>query len=73
MNTDLLLVVVAGYVVYKIGWVDGWTAVNAFLVLCLAVIAAAAIFRRTGYWKRKKEEMEKARQARRDEEDGPEQ
>lgn len=52
MNSDLLLVVVAGYVVYKIGWVDGWTPVNLFLVLCLAIIALAAVLRRTPWWKR---------------------
>lgn len=65
MHTDLLLVLVAGYTVYKIGWVDGWTAVNLFLVLCLVIIGAASVFRRTSYWKRmdaaRKEAEEKAR------------
>lgn len=64
MNTDILLVLVAGYTVYKIGWVDGWTAVNAFLVLCLVIIAAAAVFRRTGYWKRMKEARDAAEKER---------
>ena len=31
---DFLLVVVVGYAIYQIGWVDGWTGVNIFLLIC---------------------------------------
>ena len=30
---DFLLVVVVGYAIYQIGWVDGWTGVNIFLLI----------------------------------------
>lgn len=46
MNSDWLLALVAGYVVYKVGWVDGFTPVNLFLILCLALAAAGAVIRR---------------------------
>lgn len=71
MNSDLLLVVVAGYVVYKIGWVDGWTTVNLFLVLCLVIIGAAAVLRRTPWWKRMRAEREAVKKKQRDDDTAP--
>lgn len=65
MKSDWLLALVAGYTVYKIGWVDGFTAVNLFLVLCLCIAAAAAVLRHSSSWKRmkekQKEEMKKGK------------
>lgn len=51
MNTDWLILVVAGYVVYKIGWVDGFTPVNLFLILCLVIAGGAMFLRRSAYGK----------------------
>ena len=51
MNKDWLLLIVAGYVVYKIGWVDGFTAVNLFLILCLLIAGGAILLRRSAYGK----------------------
>lgn len=72
MNKDWLLILVAGYVVYKIGWVDGLTPVNLFLVLCLIIAAAAAFLRHSAYGARLKArrdaEVEAAQQKARAEE-----
>ncbi len=54
MNKDWLLIVVAGYVVYKIGWVDGFSPVNLFLLLCLVIAAGAAFLRHSAYGARLK-------------------
>ncbi len=54
MNKDWLLIVVAGYVVYKIGWVDGFSPVNLFLLLCLVIAAGAAFLRHSAYGARMK-------------------
>lgn len=58
MNTDWLLLVVAGYVVYKIGWVDGLTPVNLFLILCLIIAGGAIFLRRSAYGKHLKAKRE---------------
>lgn len=45
---DLFLVVVAGYVIYKVGFVDGWTTINLFILVCLIVAVISTILTRTG-------------------------
>lgn len=60
MNKDWLLIIVAGYVVYKIGWVDGFSPVNLFLLLCLAIAAGAALLRRSAYGARLRERRDEA-------------
>lgn len=49
---DLLVVLVLAYSVYKIGWIDGWTALNLFILVCSAMAVFAMILRRSGYFKR---------------------
>lgn len=60
MYKNFLLILVAGYVVYKIGWVDGFTAVNLFLVLCLAIVAAATLIRHSAAGKKLEEKRREA-------------
>ncbi len=56
---DFLLVVVAGYAIYQIGWVDGWTGINIFLLICslLALVMSALDF--TGKLKKAREEEQR--------------
>lgn len=49
---DLLVVLVLAYSVYKIGWIDGWTTINVFILACSAMAVLAMILRRSGYLKR---------------------
>ena len=44
--SDFLLLVVLGYVGYKMAYVDGLTAVNFFILLCIVVAIISTIIRR---------------------------
>lgn len=60
--SDLFLVVVAGYVIYKMGFVDGMTPVNLFILVCLIIAVITTILTRTGTlgrWEKKKQDAEK--------------
>ena len=46
---DIFLVIVGGYVIYKIGYVDGFTLVNLFILVCLTVAVVSTALRRSGY------------------------
>lgn len=46
---DIFLVIVGGYVIYKIGYVDGFTPVNLFILVCLTVAVISTALRRSGY------------------------
>lgn len=46
---DIFLVIVGGYVAYKIGYVDGFTLVNIFILVCLTVAVVSTALRRSGY------------------------
>ena len=46
---DIFLVIVGGYVIYKIGYVDGFTLVNLFILVCLTVAVISTALRRSGY------------------------
>lgn len=63
MKSDWLLVIVAGYTGYKIGWVDGLTTVNLFLVLCLVIAVGAVFFQRSRYGKDLEEKRKEAAKA----------
>ena len=52
---DIFLVIVACYVIYKIGFVDGFTLVNLFIAVCTVVAFVSTILRRSGYMERLKE------------------
>lgn len=57
---DFLLVVVVGYAIYQIGWVDGWTGVNIFLLICSLLALAMSVLDLTGKLKKaRKEEQRK--------------
>ena len=45
---DIFLVVVGGYVIYKIIYVDGFTTVNLLILLCLSVAVISTALRRSG-------------------------
>ncbi len=47
MNKDWLILVVLGYVIYKIGWVDGFTATNLLIIFFLALVGGVMLFRHT--------------------------
>ena len=53
---DFLLVVVAGYAVYQIGWVDGWTGVNIFLLICSVLALGMSLLDFTGKLKKARQE-----------------
>ena len=42
---DIFLVIVACYVIYKIGFVDGFTLVNFFIAVCTVVAFVSTILR----------------------------
>lgn len=44
--SDFLLLVVLGYVGYKMAYMDGLTAVNLFILLCIVVAIISTIIRR---------------------------
>ena len=46
---DIFLVIVGGYIIYKIGYVDGFTLVNLFILVCLTVAVISTALRRSGY------------------------
>ena len=52
---DIFLVIVACYVIYKIGFVDGFTLVNLFIAVCTVVAFVSTILRRSGYMARGQE------------------
>ena len=57
---DFLLVVVVGYAIYQIGWVDGWTGVNIFLLICSLLALAMSVLDFAGKLKKaRKEEQRK--------------
>lgn len=60
---NLLLAIAAGYTVYKIGWVDGFTATNIFLLLCFGILCVASLIRRSSYGKIIREKREEAERA----------
>lgn len=63
MNSNWLLLVVLGYVIYKIGWVDGFTATNLLIVFCLALVGGVILFRHSARGKEliaKRDAAEKA-------------
>ena len=57
---DIFLVIVACYVIYKIGFVDGFTLVNLFIAVCTVVAFVSTILRRSGYMERLKEKENEA-------------
>lgn len=56
---DFLLVVVVGYAIYQIGWVDGWTGVNIFLLICSLLALAMSILDFAGKLKKAREEEQR--------------
>ena len=56
---DLLLVVVVGYAIYQIGWVDGWTGVNIFLLICSLLALAMSVLDFAGKLKKAREEEQR--------------
>lgn len=56
---DFLLVVVLGYAIYQIGWVDGWTGVNIFLLICSLLALAMSVLDFAGKLKKAREEEQR--------------
>ena len=56
---DFLLVVVVGYAIYQIGWVDGWTGVNIFLLICSLMALAMSVLDFAGKLKKAREEEQR--------------
>ena len=56
---DFLLVVVVGYAIYQIGWVDGWTGVNIFLRTCSLLALAMSVLDFAGKLKKAREEEQR--------------
>lgn len=56
---DFLLVVVVGYAIYQIGWVDGWTGVNIFLLICSLLALAMSVLDFAGNLKKAREEEQR--------------
>lgn len=56
---DFLLVVVVGYAIYQIGWVDGWTGVNIFLLICSLLALAMPVLDFAGKLKKAREEEQR--------------
>lgn len=56
---DLLLLVVAGYVIYKMAFVDGFSLVNLFILVCITVAIVSTVLRRLGYGAENKKREEK--------------
>lgn len=56
---DFLLVVVVGYAIYQIGWVDGWTGVNIFLLSCSLLALAMSVLDFAGKLKKAREEEQR--------------
>ena len=56
---DFLLVFVVGYAIYQIGWVDGWTGVNIFLLICSLLALAMSVLDFAGKLKKAREEEQR--------------
>ena len=56
---DFLLGVVVGYAIYQIGWVDGWTGVNIFLLICSLLTLAMSVLDFAGKLKKAREEEQR--------------
>ena len=56
---DFLLVVVVGYAIYQIGWVDGWTGVDIFLLICSLLALAMSVLDFAGKLKKAREEEQR--------------
>ena len=56
---DFLLVVVVGYAIYQIGWVDGWPGVNIFLLICSLLALAMSVLDFAGKLKKAREEEQR--------------
>ena len=56
---DFLLVVVAGYAIYQIGWVDGWTGINIFLLIWSLLALVMSVLDFTGKLKKAREEEQR--------------
>ena len=56
---DFLLVVVVGYAIYQIGWVDGWTGVQIFLLICSLLALAMSVLDFAGKLKKAREEEQR--------------
>lgn len=56
---DFLLVVVVGYAIYQIGWVDGWIGVNIFLLICSLLALAMSVLDFAGKLKKAREEEQR--------------
>lgn len=56
---DFLLVVVVGYAIYQIGWVDGWTGVNIFLLICSLLALAMSVLDFAGKLKKARGEEQR--------------
>ncbi len=60
---DSLLFLVLGYAIFRIGWGEGFTLINTFILLGSIIAIIAMILRRSGYLeeaeKRKQEAMRK--------------
>jgi hypothetical protein len=52
---DALVVLVFFYMVYRVGWGSGMTAINTFMLLCAVVALISIALKRTGYLDRMKE------------------
>ncbi len=46
---DFLLFVVLGYAIFRIGWGDGFTLMNTFILLGSVVAIVSMVLRRSGY------------------------
>lgn len=64
---DFLLVVVVGYAIYQIGWVDGWTGVNIFLLICSLLALAMSVLDFTGKLKKARKEEQRKEEQRKEE------
>lgn len=62
---DLLLFVVLAYAIFRIGWGEGFTTINIFILLGSLVAILSMVLRRSGYLEtveRKKKEAEEKKQ-----------
>ena len=63
---DSLLFLVLGYAIFRIGWGDGFTLLNTFILLGSVVAIISMILRHSGYFaeaeKKKKEAIEKKKE-----------
>lgn len=57
---DFLLVVVLFYSIYRIGFGEGVTTVNLFILLCAVVAVISMVLKRTGAYDRAHKQREEA-------------